>query len=73
MFLLLKRPRKVYPQPFFHLKARGEHMDLEKKFKNKYGEKEYESIFDAEFKQAVKDMDKIAGIISKPVSSKEGS
>lgn len=47
-------------------------MDFEKKFQKKYGEKEYEHIFDAEFRQAVKDMDKIADIISKPPSHKEG-
>lgn len=47
-------------------------MDLEKKFKTKYNEKEYERIFDAEFREAIKNIDKIAEVISRTIDNKKG-
>lgn len=46
-------------------------MSLEKKFKDKYGEKEYDRTFDAEFREAVANIDKIAAIISRPAEEKK--
>lgn len=40
-------------------------MELERKFKAKYGEKEYERIFDDDFREAIRNMDKISLVISK--------
>ena len=40
-------------------------MSLEKKFEEKYGEKEYKKRFSAEFRQAVSDMDKLVEILSR--------
>jgi len=40
-------------------------MDLEKKFHEKYGSKEYEKTFSSDFKEAIGNIDKIAEIISK--------
>ena len=40
-------------------------MDFEKKFREKYGSKEYEKIFSSDFKEAIVSIDKIAAIVSK--------
>ena len=47
-------------------------MNLEKKFCEKYGQKEYERFFSKDFKEAVSNIDKIADIISKSTKEDRG-
>ena len=45
-------------------------MSLEKKFKEKYGPKEYERLFSEDFRQVVTDMDKLVKMLSRKQSEK---